>query len=1244
MRIISIAGKNLASIEGEFRIDFEAGPLAGAGLFALTGPTGSGKSTILDALCLALYDRTPRLSRSGGPLIGTGSDDSGKLNAWDVRSILRRGTGSGHAEVIFASRDDHRYQARWEVRRARESATGRFQNQSVTLKDLDTNQLLGGTRTETLDEIQEKVGLTYDQFCRSVLLAQGEFAAFLKADGKERAELLERITGTDIYSQISTAAFRRMRDEEGRLEILQRQQGDIVVMGDEGKWATQEELATVTRELEITREHLRALERADAWYARCSELRQGVDDARKTVAESEGERSAAEPLRHELAMVESVQHLHPLLETNDRTRDEHAEALRARDELTGQLEAANLAVTRDEEAVTEALKAKEGEERTRDELRPQIDRARELDTRLADGRSRLTAIEETVAAARTTSEEAGRELELCRQEARVVAGELADVRSWLDEHRHLEPLATEWGLVRLELERYVATHSAREAATRDSSRLVGQEQAALKERDAARERLTATDEQLAVQRQGLSLAEERLRGYDCSALREERLHLQSRLERAQEMLTTARTAAAAVQDATEAAAVASEARQEAATACKTVSDGSDGRIRIAAALAEAERALLTARSTLDLEQHRALLTSGEPCPLCGSPDHPWGRELPPVAALITEQEARVGTLRGDKEELERRLAAAEVTVGAATARAEREGERARMALELLGECREKWARGREWLAGAELPATVDDQGVASATENLVEAVGQRLKTIGILEQEAAEAQKSERQAREAVETARSSREEAVSLLAQAEEAHRAALLTREEAERTVKQAGAELDRIIAVVDPHLVGIESWEVALHHTPDTFLESLTVTVASLTDQTSRRDEAARRVATLEPRLAELGARCESHGETLRQRLEELTSHREVMDRLQEERESVLAGRSVTEVEEDLRHRVEASAALVEMARKAHTATLARKADLNGRVDGANRLATDREQAMTQAAAALAETLAQRALAEGDLRALLARGDEWLRESREALRLLDERLQRARTLVEERERVLADHEAVGVPEMAEADLPAAKTVKTGEAAGLEERQFALRHRIETDDNARRRHAELLPLITAQQAETALWQGLADLIGSADGKKFRTFAQSLTLDVLLGYANEHLASLAPRYGIMRIPQAEMELQMVDRDMGDEVRSVNSLSGGEGFLVSLALALGLSSLSAHTTPVESLFVDEGFGTLDQETLELALATLDSLQASGRKVGIISHVPGLAERIGARVEVVPCGGGRSTVRVAGAVG
>ncbi len=111
------------------------------------------------------------------------------------------------------------------------------------------------------------------------------------------------------------------------------------------------------------------------------------------------------------------------------------------------------------------------------------------------------------------------------------------------------------------------------------------------------------------------------------------------------------------------------------------------------------------------------------------------------------------------------------------------------------------------------------------------------------------------------------------------------------------------------------------------------------------------------------------------------------------------------------------------------------------------------------------------------------------------------------------------------------------------------------------------------------------------------------------------------------------------MDLMVVDRDMGDEVRSVHSLSGGETFLVSLALALGLSSLSTRKTRIESLFIDEGFGALDQKTLDVALAVLGTLRKGGRRVGVISHVPGLADQIGVRVAVTPTGGGRSRVSV-----
>lgn len=210
MKILSIRLKNLASIEGEFDIDFTTEPLSSAGIYAISGPTGAGKSTILDALCLALYDRTPRFTASSESLYLRDVGDS-QINQSDVKNILRRGTGEGFAEVVFLAVNGHRYQSRWLVRRARGKSTGSLQAQTIQVIDLDTDVALQGTKTEILNQLVTLVGLTYEQFTRTVLLAQNDFATFLKSRESAKAELLEKLTGTEIYSQISRSVFARSK-------------------------------------------------------------------------------------------------------------------------------------------------------------------------------------------------------------------------------------------------------------------------------------------------------------------------------------------------------------------------------------------------------------------------------------------------------------------------------------------------------------------------------------------------------------------------------------------------------------------------------------------------------------------------------------------------------------------------------------------------------------------------------------------------------------------------------------------------------------------------------------------------------------------------------------------------------------------------------------------------------------------------------------------------------------------------
>jgi exonuclease SbcC len=188
------------------------------------------------------------------------------------------------------------------------------------------------------------------------------------------------------------------------------------------------------------------------------------------------------------------------------------------------------------------------------------------------------------------------------------------------------------------------------------------------------------------------------------------------------------------------------------------------------------------------------------------------------------------------------------------------------------------------------------------------------------------------------------------------------------------------------------------------------------------------------------------------------------------------------------------------------------------------------------------------------------------------------------------------------------------------------------AQRALLSSDEQRRKSQQALFAQIGQQAAEADIWQRLDSLIGSAKGDKFRKFAQGLTLDHLLHLANRHLARLHGRYLLRRKITGELELDIVDSWQGDAARDTRTLSGGESFLVSLALALALSDLVSHKTSIDSLFLDEGFGTLDSDTLEIALNALDTLKATGKMIGVISHVEGMKERIAAQIRVDKGGG------------
>ena len=275
--------------------------------------------------------------------------------------------------------------------------------------------------------------------------------------------------------------------------------------------------------------------------------------------------------------------------------------------------------------------------------------------------------------------------------------------------------------------------------------------------------------------------------------------------------------------------------------------------------------------------------------------------------------------------------------------------------------------------------------------------------------------------------------------------------------------------------------------------------------------------------------------------------------------------------------------------------------------------------------------------------ELEELLSKDVAWVNREKKELGALKERLTTAQAVLAERCQLLAKHEEDShkpsegeTEESLSLKLSACKSVQEQQATRLT--QIGLM--LEGQEKNRQALAGIRKELDEKQSDYENWSKLNELFGSQSGVKFKEIAQGYTLDVLLLYANKHLQNLAPRYELQRISDT-LALQIVDLDMMGEVRTVHSLSGGESFLVSLALALGLSSFSSNRMNVESLFIDEGFGSLDPETFRIAMDALERLQMQGRKIGVISHVAEMTERISAQIQIVKTGNGRSRVQVAG---
>ena len=433
MKLLALRGANLASLAAPFSIDFEADPLRGAGIFAITGPTGAGKSTLLDAICLALFDSVPRLegAESSARTGRAGAAEELQITYGDVRGLLRHGAAEAYAEVDFRGQDGRAYRARWEVKRARSRADGRLQAQRMVLTDLSTNQVVGDKKTETLREIERRVGLNFDQFRRAVMLAQGEFDTFIKARSQDRAELLERITSTAIYSRLSRAAFQRAKQEREALSLLEARAGEQRPMTQDERTQAETALRESDAARGCVRQEVRAAEQAGQWHEEASRLGELVEladaqarnalDADAACAEARAvmlKARLAFAVRAELeAAALATGQAHDAAIMLDKTRIDEARAAHTRDQ----------ARTLRDDAAAKALAA----ENTYAAAGPYLDLANSLDTQIETARQHVASLQAALHAAQNRDRLAGADLDDRTRKLDAIEAERRRDAAWL---------------------------------------------------------------------------------------------------------------------------------------------------------------------------------------------------------------------------------------------------------------------------------------------------------------------------------------------------------------------------------------------------------------------------------------------------------------------------------------------------------------------------------------------------------------------------------------------------------------------------------------------------------------------------------------------------------------------------------------------------------------------------------------------------------------------------------------------
>jgi len=1219
MKILSVTFENINALKGRWQINFDQPPLDKSGIFVICGPTGAGKTSILDAITLALYGETDRLQRKG------------------IENIMTRHTSECFCEVEFQV-NNTTYRSHWSIRRSRGKPDGKVQVPKRILYDLNASEpIVAADKIKYVqDKIESLTGLDYKRFSRSMMLAQGRFAEFLNAPDRERAELLEKMTGTDIYSLISKKAFEITRLEKEKLHDIETREKAIETLSSAEIQTFENEMKSISVQSSQQKKALKSLlDEKDVWL-RLESLTKEKYQIEQNLSKVRQQETAMNEDLIRLQKAKQAREYKSELDTVNGLDLRIKEVKHQIDTMNAQLMAQKKELDNLAQLQTHTQKQFHTVKQEQTKLAPVIQKTEILDRELKHINTQLNDIQNIIAKITAKCASIDSHLKETTTRQQSLQKQYQEMKEWLEAHDYDHHLSEHIPYIEANLQdiqeiRNQYKDSKTQAKSLEKTHVDLQKQRTqrseqhkkdLRQMQTYQKQIKDCEYQLRKQQGDQPLEDLELQRNAAQS----QLHLLEQLKKmSRQYLDCQRTIKGCRKSLKKNALSGYHCKKSLMKINLSINQEEN-------TLKALEQAVHHEMLVAHYEDHRKSLTKDSPCPLCGSCDHPYVQNK--KKSSQTQIQKEYDKKKKDLSDLIKKRE----TQNTEHARFESTSTNHVHTLlqynQTQNQILEDW--GRE-ISECQFSIDIKEQ---ATIDKLLRETRNRLTILQSRYQQSRKLTEQRQNLKNTYQEIKDNHykgnDEIKTLDFQINQVYRdiqelseTCVALKNRGEKIAQSAKEKLSRF------HLGVPEFGKEA------DFIRALNQRVRDYADTQKKSQSMHQEMQQLSQSIHEYQIELKSLSKQLLDlqgvEKQQLDQHKT----MQQERFQLLGDKEPEQEKKRLQTEIQKYEIQIQEYQTSHfnldkkytaqmTLTKSKQEELSGL-----------QKTYEQSCKALISEIAPKGFQS------IAELQKAMMSSEESQRIQTQYDQIRKTIDQEEVRY-KDITASITKESSYAfshDSLEALTQKTNQyelsLENLAKRIGSLEQLLLEDARSKKMRQAIQKELSLQKHNYKRWTDLNNLIGSANGNAFRSFAQGLTLNRLIEYSNIHLQRLSDRYVLQRPDSQSLSMNIMDTYQANAMRPTDTLSGGESFLVSLSMALGLSDLAGNNIRLESLFLDEGFGALDDETLETALNAIERLNHSGKMIGVISHIETLKERIPVHVEVTKIAGGISRLDIVG---